>query len=553
MDSKEAGNLGCSAQQGQVSNGTESRDPVSTSGPCRLLLLPSEILHQILLYLPAISLYAISLTCHSLQTHSFTDALWENIVDSPDLPSPHPYLSYRSLHHALAPHLYLKRKIFIGDRQYFGSILASKYMPISGTLEAFSFTGTHSRDAAELVPWSFDPEVLISPFSPKVNIRDEPELKISPNSKASADGEIPVSRRGILATYFRAEAIFQRDIYSQMAVWPPATIPAETRVRNESPSGFKGGANSKQRGPFIRLPSNISINGTFVSVGGFNDVMGAAVDRSAFIVSQSKANSNEDERWKQDEMKRRSGHPSETAFRLRRWAVLGDTSGDFENRFRMGERVETFAALDEDLWTPTPEYPYRGIWVGDYGPHGTEFLLFHQPTTSSSQKRLEVVKLTGDPNVPRGEYTLIVDDLSQPLRTADEEEIEWPGAKVYPARGRVAGHEFTNDKFIGVHMILPVPERDWQDAQTQKERASSEEDSGDTDERQRNDDIGEGWGVGSQERGVLGGRNKRVGGTKQTAKLLDQSWVPTRVAVYWHELAHVIRLYYRVDVEKFLD
>ncbi|KAK6349253.1 hypothetical protein TWF730_010004 [Orbilia blumenaviensis] len=546
MDGKKATNTDGSALDGKESD-TEPQNS------CKLLSLPSEILHQILLYLPAISLYAISLTCHSLQTHSFTDELWENIVDSPDLTSPHPYLTYRSLHHALAPHLYLKRKIFIGDRQYFGSILVSKYMPLSGTLEAFSLTGTPSRDVSEFAVWTYDPDVMIGPFSPKVNIREEPELKISPNSKASEDGEIPVSRRGILATYFRAEAILQRDVYSQMAVWPPRTIPADTRVRNESSNGFKGGANSKQRGPFIRLPSNISINGTFVSVGGFNDAMGAAVDRSAFIMPPSKDIKSEDEKWKLDEMKQKSGYLSEKAFRLRRWAVLGDSTGDLENRFRMGERVETFAELDEELWTPTLEYPYRGIWVGDYGPHGTEFLLFHQPTTSSSQKRLEVIKLTGDPNIPRGEYTWIIDDLSQPLRTADEEETEWPGAKVYSARGHVAGHEFKDDKFVDVQAILPSPQKDWEDAQGQKETKPSGLGSEDVDERGRSDDIGEGWGVGSQERGGLGVRNKRSSSTKKTERLLDQPWVPMRVAVYWHGLAEIIHQYHRVDIAKFLD
>ncbi|KAK6527161.1 hypothetical protein TWF281_010354 [Arthrobotrys megalospora] len=549
MDDTGAKNPDITAQQG---SDTESKDSVPTASTCRLLTLPSEILHQILLYLPAISLYAISLTCHSLQTHSFTDPLWENIIDSPDLVSPHPYLSYRSLHHALAPHLYLKRKIFIGDRQYFGSLLVSKFMPISGTLEAFSFTAPPSRDIAEITAWSYNPDVIITPFSPKINIREEPELKIAPNSRASEDGEIPVSRRGILATYFRAEAILQQDVYSQMAVWPPRTIPAETRVRNESSNGFKGGTASRQRGPFIRLPSNISINGTFVSVGGFNDVMGAAVDRSAFITPPSKAQ-NDDDKWIPDEMKQKSGFLSQKAFRLRRWAVLGDTSGDLENRFRMGERVETFAELDEELWTPTPEYPYRGIWVGDFGPHGAEFLLFHQPTTSSSQKRLEVIKLTGDPNIPRGEYTWIVDDLSQPVRTADEEETEWPGAKVYSARGHIAAHEFKDDKFIDVQAILPLPEKDWQDAQEQREITPSEQDVGEAEESERSDDIGEGWGVGSQERLGPGGRSRRHGNTEPAASLLDQPWVPRRVAVYWHGMAELIHLYYRADIGKFLD
>ncbi|KAK6538658.1 hypothetical protein TWF694_010235 [Orbilia ellipsospora] len=540
----------------RISDSTPSKETENKNSSCKLLSLPSEILHQILLHLPEISLYSASLTCKRLQAVSLADPLWENILNSLDLPSPHPYLSYRALHHALSPHLYLKRKIFIGDRQFFGSFFITKYSPVSGNLEAFSLTvGPISHDTS--FSWSYDPQVVFYPFNPRVHLRDEPEFKIAANSKASEDGEIPVSRRGILATYFRAEAILERDVYAQMAVWPPRIIPSASRVRNESSNGFRSGQAARQRGPFMRLPSGVSINGTSVSIGGFvNDVVGAQVDRSAYM-EVGGGGKWEGGKWRVDG-KERSGYPSDKAFRLRRWAVLGDPSGDIEGRFRMGERVETFAELDEVLWTPTEEYPYRGIWIGNSSP--PEFHLFHQPDTSSPRKRLEVIKLTGDPDVPRGEYTWIVDDLSLPYRVADEDEYEWPGAKVYEGRGHIAEPGFKNDRFVGVEIILPSAEKDWQDAMELKQR---EERKGgeDGDERPATNEVGEGWGVGSEERGSASGtaassqqRRRRDSARRNSRKSwLEESWVPRRAAVYWYSLPRYIQSFERVDIEKFLD
>ncbi|KAF3909487.1 hypothetical protein AA313_de0203424 [Arthrobotrys entomopaga] len=540
---------------------TTSAEMENKSTGCKLLSLPSEILHQILLLLPEISLYSASLTCKRIQALSLADPLWENILNSPDLPSPHPYLSYRALHHALSPHLYLKRKIFIGDRQFFGSFFISKYSPVSGTLEAFSLAvSPPNNDLIEA--WSYNPTVLIYPFSPRINLRDEPEFKIAANSKASEDGEIPVSRRGILATYFRADAILERDVYAQMAVWPPRIIPSASRVRNESSNGFRSGQGARQRGPFMRLPSGVSINGTSVSIGGFgNDVVGAQVDRSAFMMAKA-GEKKEGEKWRVDR-KERSGYPSDKAFRLRRWAVLGDPSGDIEGRFRMGERVETFAELDEELWTPTEEYPYRGIWIGNSTT--PEFLLFHQPVTSGPRKRLEVIKLTGDPNVPRGEYYWIIDDLSSPVRMADEDEYEWPSAKVYEARAHIADQDFKNDRFVNVQVILPSAEKDWQDSMAlRRQQKTQEKDGGGgggEDVRPATNEVGEGWGVGSEERGSASGtaassqqRRRRNSARRNLRKnWLEEAWVPRRAAVYWYSMARSIQSFERVDIEKFLD
>ncbi|KAF3918240.1 hypothetical protein ABW21_db0200381 [Orbilia brochopaga] len=536
-----------------ITEPAEAAEAGSELPKLHLLSLPPEIIHQILSYLPEMSLYAASLTCHTLQTHSFTDSLWQGIVDWPDLPSPHPYLTYRALHHSLAPHLYLKRKVFIGDRQYFGSILVSKYMPLTGTLEAFNLTTTPGTQP-EFTWWSWNTMVPIYPYDIKIGIRDDPELKITPNCKASAAREIPIHRGGIFMSYLRAEAILKKDVYAQMAVWPPRTIPADTRVRNESATGFRSSVGTA--GSFVRLPSNISINGlVFVGRGGrgFNDLVGAAVDRSAFMPASTTPPEVKDPnaKWRVDEVRSKSGFPSTSAFRIRKWAVLGDViDGDLDGRPRMGENVETFAELDEALWTPTKEYPYRGIWIGNYTPHASEFLLFHQPETTGTQKRLEVIKLTGDPNIPRGEYTWIVDDLSQPLRTADENEHEWPGAKVYLARGHIAEHEFQNDQFVDIQVILPDPLRDWQDEVEQRMK-NLDADFAAAAQAEETDDVGDGWGVGADERGSAraGSSRKR----KPRVRYLDEPWVPRRAAVHWSTLQGYIKPFRRVDIDEFLD
>ncbi|WPG98079.1 Hypothetical protein R9X50_00086500 [Acrodontium crateriforme] len=73
----------------------------------------------------------------------------------------------------------------------------------------------------------------------------------------------------------------------------------------------------------------------------------------------------------------------------------------------------------------------------------------HEPTG-----RLEAIKLTGDPNIPRGEYTFIAPDIGRGglMRVADEPIFR--GARVVRSAGHMAGRGFREDSYTPSQLIM---------------------------------------------------------------------------------------------------
>ena len=232
--------------------------------------------------------------------------------------------------------------------------------------------------------------------------------------------EVPMNtsdhRPGIFSTFLLTRSV---EEHPSMELWPPRIIPSRHRVRNSSQEGFAG-INHKPH--------------------------------------------------KRSEI-------SDLTFRIRRWMEIGDG-------IHLGEEVYTYATLDPDLYTPTEDKPWRGIWVGDYGGHGCEFLLMHQPDNEEPfdvtkviqaedetpeefnlrktqgricQGSLCAIKLTGDPNIPRGEDTFRVKDLSKTVRIATEDIFK--GARIVESEGHVAGRMFKDDNYIESQLILISPNK----------------------------------------------------------------------------------------------
>lgn len=62
----------------------------------------------------------------------------------------------------------------------------------------------------------------------------------------------------------------------------------------------------------------------------------------------------------------------------------------------------------------------------------------------SCRGRLEAIKLTGDPNVPRGEFTWVAEDIGPKGFIRNAEEQMFRGARVVRSVGQVAGRNFKN-------------------------------------------------------------------------------------------------------------
>ncbi|KAL1631102.1 hypothetical protein SLS56_004629 [Neofusicoccum ribis] len=450
--------------------------------PCPPLLdLPAELIQHILSSLSPPDLCRVSQTCRLLCNHASDERLWKPIVLSNthsvnfDANPPSSWRKLFSTHH---PYWFLpRRKLWFSDAPHTGKLLLARYNPIEDAIEAHAITAERGQNNFEL--WEHNPDVIIHTFSPKVQLDYATTVaKLDRSAYAQTDGSGNIFQRelmmevhrsnvghGLFSMFMLARPIPYTIVSPGTKVWPPLTIPAPERTRNESVTRFRG--------------------------------TGHKPSRLAEI--------------------------SDTTWRLRKWMEFSHPHGITA---RVGEDVTTYATLNEELYTPTPQKPWRGIWCGDYAGHGCEFLVILQPddpaplpesaqramsrrssSASSADSwtsvqshfqnsddegyvdlgaseimdastttvvddseeaggrrtrqessvysgRIEAIKLTGDPNIPRGEYTFIAPDIGPDgfVRTAEEEIFR--GARVVRSVGHIAANGYRDDEFITSQLIM---------------------------------------------------------------------------------------------------
>ncbi|OOF96103.1 hypothetical protein ASPCADRAFT_207467 [Aspergillus carbonarius ITEM 5010] len=383
------------------------------------LELPPELVQQILSYLSAQDLARLSTACRTFAEHAANELLWANIINS-HLPEPiHDpgvFDSFRSLYIAHHPCWFVPRnKVWFSDTEHTGNLILARYDHRRGVIEAYRVIA--ERRSHQFQIWDWNPDVIIQTFNPKVGLwLDDPVLLLKNHQEGQPRylrGEtrmpMPIETQNVYNAFSLCSARLPSNLKASEQ-WPPRNIPSDHRV--------------------------------------YRDV--------------------------ELQLSERERHPrqlddvSEHAFRIRRWA-----------HFRWGmpifaagqsETLSTYATLDPGLYTPTKEKPYQGIWVGDYSAHGCEFLLFLQrertdehasPANASEwgeesipQCSLEAIKLTGDPNVPRGEISFLADDVGPGGLVRIAEEALFQGARIVRSRGHVAGLGFRDDTFIASQLIL---------------------------------------------------------------------------------------------------
>ncbi|KAI4149366.1 MAG: hypothetical protein LQ340_004675 [Diploschistes diacapsis] len=441
-----------------------------------LLEFPSEILDHVFSFLSPVSLGRIASTCRTINHHVNNDLYWRKLLQD-IVASPAPYATWKDLYVAHYPYWFLpQQKIWFSDKatignSLIGQLILARYDGRTGNIEGYRLVAEHPSSDV-LHHWKYDTDVLIHEFHPKVHLfLDDPILKLEADAyrhdTSRLKQEISISpdatRRADAnrASIFPAIRIPPRLQDRSMQLWPPQTIPATDRVRTESSTLFMD-EQHKPSTPSFSSPS-------------FSE----------------------------------HGEMATTAFRIRKWMAFLNMSERLS--LRMAEDVMTWATLPESCYVPTTTKPYQGIWVGDYNDHGCEFLVVIQRTLEEAQRmepvrtdvvrtqdmwlaavingatdsqtpavttsassyaaavswfagsgsgiedaereepgetgRLDAIKLTGDPHVPRGQPSWIAEDIGRrgEVRVADDDDFR--GSRIVKSHGHIAARGFMSGTY----------------------------------------------------------------------------------------------------------
>ncbi|KAF2476678.1 uncharacterized protein BDR25DRAFT_209946 [Lindgomyces ingoldianus] len=466
--------------------------------PPPLLSLPPELIQQILTFVSLSDLLSISLVNRVLYEHSLQDTLYKPLVQSPTqgiTPAKPDELTWRELYKTHHPYWFIPRnKIWFADNVHTGKLLIARYNHRLNAIEAFALVAERRQPTFPI--WDWHPEVIIHTFDPKLQLDlNAPILRLDCKAYENAVGDVvyrlqkevpmnvhqdhPESPAGHHSRLILTSPLPPHKTSSSTSVWPPLILPSENRTRTNSATHFRD---------ISDRPSTLS-------------------------------------------------ELSPSTFRIRKW--LQFSSRRLGHNQHIGEEIITFATLPEELYTPTPQKPWQGIWCGDYAGHGVEFLVVTQPeepdslplradwamlererqssvssvdswstahtshssgeaghqndaghvsvtdpnietswgtaqpheyprehasssaaTTSCNEDdsiyrgRIEAIKLTGDPNIPRGEYTFIAPDIGANglVRIATEDMFK--GARIVKSVGHIAARGYRDDDFIPSQLIL---------------------------------------------------------------------------------------------------
>ena len=407
--------------------------------------------------------------------------------------SPYPCDTFKELFVAHDPRWFLPRyKIWFSDRDIVGRLILVRYDPRRGCIEGYQLVAFSNQSTLET--WHANSHVTIHSFKPSVKLHlDKPILNLNANS---LENMIRAKRTALMSLPLRPDtggegSQSSRDQPEQAShlTWSrPSNI-----FQAETPMVLGSGADGMFSNFILAKPLTPSFATHRASFPfPYGDVWPPPAIPAAHRVAGVTLHMLEAPAGTVPHRPSRREELSDRAFRIRSWVELGSSArarhrnqmmwttalSDLINMpvsvgVHIGEEIATYSTLDPALYTPTEEKPWRGVWVGDYSGHGCEFLLINQQDhegdepvelvqmqdeTSEEFKRrnkearlyrgrLEAIKLTGDPNVPRGEYTFIADDLGEKGYVTTVREEPFKGARVVRSRGHIADTGFENGTF----------------------------------------------------------------------------------------------------------
>ncbi|KAK3321844.1 F-box domain-containing protein [Apodospora peruviana] len=514
-------------------------DSLPSNSQCHLLSLPSELIDAVLFYISPLELTRVSATCRVLYNYATADHIWQALVQShvpgQRVTTPYPCKSYRDLFKAHDPRWFVpKYKIWFSDGDLAGRLILTRYDQRRGCIEGYQLVAVSNRKAFQA--WrATDNEVIIHAFEPEVKLHlDKPILHLPaethdhdsgaghvgpitviPLHDAENDTDTTEAAAGSSSSHQPNAAATHKNMETT------TNRPRENRFQTETPMPL-GSVDNRTYCNFMLArplePREIAVRPPLGLPFPYGKIWPPPTIPARHRVSGASVHRVESSPFTYDVPGPSCRQEvSDQVFRIRKWMqypsglglgvyltanLLHGGRGGFDasavrlvrnigldsilpNRdpINIGEEVATYATLDPALYTPTPEKPYRGIWVGDYSGHGCEFLLINQPDDDPDEPddpdsivrretetdeefarrkhdetvyrgRLEAIKLTGDANVPRGEYTFVADDIGEKGFVTVVQDEPFVGARVVSSKGHIAHTGFLNDKYIESQLLL---------------------------------------------------------------------------------------------------
>jgi hypothetical protein len=472
-----------------------------------LLNLPSELLHHILGYLSLSDLLTVGTVSKVLRDHTHQDTLWQAFVEA-EVPNPNitkpAHLSWRELFQEHHPYWFIaRRKIWFSDTAHTGKLLIARYDHRLDAIEAYALVA--ERRVPEALSWDQHPEAIIHTFSPKVRLDlNAPIVRLNREAYDEAIGNIGYRlQKEVRMGLYRDRQQQAASLFSQLMltrpwpkvittdatpVWPPLTLPSPDRTRNDhSPSGFRQASqkpaqlsqlststfrirrwmefSTRALGMGMRIGEDVTTWATLPEESytpthqkpwqgiWCGDYAGHGCEFLVIMQPDDPKPLPERAQWAMRAREREESVSSEGS-----WTTAPtDAASSSPSTDNDDTTMESADDLEDSVATLQEAYHERTSSSQDPAEEGTNT---REEDETVYRGRIEAVKLTGDPNIPRGEYTFIAPDIGPGglIRVAQEDMFK--GARIVRSVGHIAATGFRDGMLCFPFLLFAISSGD---------------------------------------------------------------------------------------------